>query len=204
MADHRIIITFDGTQFKYTDENGADAHDKHVYTHDTIEWELVATGAAAKKVASLRIVFNKHGDPCHNSEFDAPVGAFTNPAKLDFPNAQKTYPYTAIAVYKDGAQVPNDPTIIFDDVVLDPHLQLADHALSVLGPGVQAAFQGVLADLKTTTGLKRDPDGEFFPGGINSIQVQVTVPLGTLSVVISVAVSGPGATVLGPGPARRK
>jgi len=56
----------------------------------------------------------------------------------------------------------------------------------------QPAFQGLLADMQKTAGLKRDPNALFFPGGINNISVQVTVA----GVPVTITVSGPDATAL--------
>ena len=48
--------------------------------------------------------------------------------------------------------------------------------------------------------LNRNPDGVFFPGGINNIQVAVTAP----GVTVNITVAGPIATVLGVHHAEKK
>lgn len=197
--DYEITITFDGKTFTYTDEGGADGRQKKVFKRDTIRWKLNDISTVGDPVVKFRIVFNKDGDPFHKSEFDAPVGTDTHKGHLDYPS-RTTYDYTVFAVLKSGKQISDDPQIIFQDYPLNLDLQLFDDSLAKLGTKAQAAFQGLLTDLKATAGLKRDPNGEFFPGGINNITVQVTA----LNVTVNITVSGPEATALFPSPAREK
>lgn len=200
MPNHRIIVTFDGTSFDYNDEiTGQHGSATSVRTGHTIVWKLQDT-TADKRVAGLRILFNKNGSPCNQSEFDAPAGNDTTPmGHLDHPTKIK-YSYTAIAVLKHGPPVQDDPQIIFEDADQFPDLLIVRSSLDMLGGAIQEAFQGLLAHLNDSAGLKRDPNALFFPGGINNISVQVTVA----GVPVNVAISGPEATPLFPAPNAEK
>src|ERR1035438_8064904 len=107
------------------------------------------------------------------------MGQPTAPATLGKFPKKKSFKYTVrITDHNTGKLIAkDDPHIIFGDPLQGEGLLLLDDALKSLGKSAGEAWQGLLNELKTTAGLKRDPDAEFFPGGITNIQVEVTVPV---------------------------
>lgn len=191
MPDFTITATVNSKKITYKDEKGAVGPDKAVAPAKTISW--------ISDSGDIDIQFT--GNPFTNSgpHLHANVNQSTTPATLGNYASGTTFKYAVrITDHKTGKLLAkDDPRIIFGDPLQGESLRL-DETLTSLGKSAGQAWQGLLNELKTTAGLKRDPDAEFFPGGITNIQVEVTVPVlaGLASISVSITVSGPDATVL--------
>lgn len=190
MSDYTIEVIIKSGSITYKDEGGNIGPDKMCKPGKTISWMSHA--------GDIEIRF-PHGDPFVKPKppFTAGKDHWTPDATLGKYDGNTRFKYTVIVTDpKSGNPIPptpDDPQIIIDNSTLEPEsLRLSDD-LDQLGVQAGKAWQGLISDLTGAKGLKRDPDGLFFPGGITSIEVQVTAPLG---VNVSITVSGPDATVL--------
>jgi len=193
MSDFKINVCYDpNTQtFAYTVDGGADAD--HCRACDTILWTL-KKGCAG---SALKIQFAK-GDLFYPPTTDPqPDKKYTFSQKHS-----KSYKYTVSLTY-NGKTVTDDPEIGFDDGNIETHAELDEATLKSLGTAAQSAFQGLLTDLKAAK-AQRDPNALFFPGGINNIAVQVSVPVGLATASVSLTVSGSDPVALFPAPTAKK
>jgi hypothetical protein len=204
MADYDVTITYDGIKFIYRDQHGNDASTIYSALKDqTVRWKLHKYGS------KLKIDFNYS----EHHPFKAPPPPLPLTAKTEAwtdtgtfnNNHKKRHRYTVTAYDANGAVLHwEDPRIIFGDGTDDDFFELSDDTLKELGTAAQSAFQGLLSSLTDAAAQKRDPNGKFFPGGINNIQVEVTVPAGLSSITVSITVSGSEPTALFPPEAAKK
>jgi len=198
MSDFTIYVCYDPhTGFQYTDEHGNPAKIKrHCSKRKTIQWAI------------------KPDCNCRDLTIQFPFG---NPFNPSTPNPLPGVPYAFNDIHStdykydvtltcNGQTHFDDPEIMFDDgsgfPTEGPDLQVLSGLLPQFGNVVAQAFDGVLSKLKGVGGSngKRDPDGVLYPGGINNIQVNVTVPIAGVSLVVGVTVSGSEPTVLSGAP----
>lgn len=174
MADHDITVTLKNGVFTY---KPSATH--HVLHGETISWTSPS--------GAISVDF-PYGNPTDSTPpFTAPQGQPTKTVELPGHHGEPKGTRYKYDVTINGKT--DDPQIIFDDA----GAFINDLSLKSFSNAAQTTFEGVLADLEgIKAALKRDPDGVFFPGGINNIQVQVT----GFGVTANITVSGPAATVL--------
>jgi hypothetical protein len=202
MSDFTITVIYDPSKtpkFHYVDEAGVDNETKSgCHGGKTIQWKLDNNG----KASDLKIQF-----PSLDNPFDPPVTALSPNTPYKFNCDHKTLlKYSVTVKDSKGKIVLDDPHIMFDDGHGttggdDFTLRLLDDSLAKLGTAAQSAFQGLITDMQTTHAVNRNPNGLFFPGGITSIQVSVTAPLG---ITVNLTISGADPTALFPPQAGRE
>jgi len=187
MAHYSITITFDGTQFVYKDEHHHDAKQKdHLKAGDTIKWKLVGYGA------SVEIDFNKDGNPFivppPPPPFTAKTGNWTDKGTIN-QNHKKVSNYAVTAYDAQGTILHSeDPKIMFDDGQLDigPE-KFGFPDPDKIAQAAEAAWEKLFDKLNTVKNIKGASTIQFYPHGINDIEVSV----GFSGVTITVKVSGP-------------
>jgi hypothetical protein len=189
MSDYTIEAIIKSGVITYKDEGGNMGPNKKVKPGKTISW--------MSHSGDIEIRF-PHGDPFVKPAppFKAKKDQRTPDATLGKCPDDTHFKYTVIVTDpKSGKPIPptpDDPQIIIDNSLEGLSFRLSDD-LDQLGVHAGKAWLGLINELTEAKGLKRDPDGLFFPGGITSIEVQVSAPLG---INVSITVSGPDATVL--------
>jgi hypothetical protein len=190
MKNFKIDITFDPSSqmFVYKDENGNDAKTKkHANKDDTIKWRL--SGYGAKLIVDFPD--NKDGNPFAPSTttFLANTGSYTDKGTFNG-NHKSLYNYNVTATDGSGRVLHSeDPQIMFDDGTLrETDLKIFDNSIETIVQSAHKVSDALFAQLKDAASVKGDPQGKFFPKGINLISVEVEV--GTLKVIVKVA--GPG------------
>ena len=188
MAHYEITITFDGTNFVYTDEHHQPGgHKRHLKAGDTIRWILKDYGS------SLEIDFNKNGNPFDpsTSAFKAKTGKSTQPGKCNLSH-NTFYDYAVTAFDAQGNVLhTEDPQIMFDDGSFPNgdfgKLSLPDPA--AIAQAAEQAWEKIFDKLSSAKQGDRGSAILFYPHGITDIEVSV----GFSGITVSVKVSGPDA-----------
>jgi hypothetical protein len=171
MPEHHIKVTAHKSHNKCTIDS-PDPGTNGKFNHDYY-WEC--------DQGDLDIEFNyAEGSPFNSSKFSAPKGRETTKATvLDHGGpGGKAFRYTITVTYDDNTSCKLDPQILID---MDRNWELTQPSRSALGQVVQK-----LTELHSPfLTAQRDPNGLFFPNGINLISINVQ--LGAASVTITVA-----------------
>jgi hypothetical protein len=186
MSDFIITVNYDPKTktFSYIDEGHRPASVKqHCRGGQTIQWK------AGSGVATLvSIDFEKDGNPFvpPTSHLSADVPYTFSPSHTH----KMAYDYSVTILPKGShTSISNDPQLMFDDGsplnTMTPEM-VRDH-LSVIGAAVRAGFEGLAGEIDHNLKLQRDTKSFFFPGGITSIQANVTA----FGVTVGFTVSGP-------------
>jgi hypothetical protein len=186
MAHFEITITFDGTNFVYTDEhNQPGGHKRHLKAGDTIRWKLENYGS------SFEIDFNKNGNPFDpsTSAFKAKTGKWTQPGKCNLSH-NTFYDYSVTAFDAQGNVLhTEDPQIMFDDGSFPARdsTKLGFPDPAAIAQAAEQSWEKIFDKLSGAKQVERASPIVFYPHGITDIEVSV----GFSGVTVTVKVSGP-------------
>jgi hypothetical protein len=179
-----IKVSLSGGSYTYVDEGGKQAQNKLIKKGDTdtISWKS-DSGDLAISFSDTSLFC-----PAPSMPITARKGKPTRPAACCANPPSLNYKYTVtITDPKTGnlKAPPDDPRIIFDDGQTPPDVQLDDTASII--QAAEKAWESLYDKLAQSKRINKDSTIEFYPHGINDIEVTV----GVANVTVTVKVSGP-------------
>jgi hypothetical protein len=176
----KIKAIVGGMTITYKDQLGNDAQKKHSKKSDADTFSWKSDDGRIEIQFPNGDPFDPHGP---RPPYKAKKGQWTTPVTCVQSPAKDTYKYNVLITNDHGKTIEDDPQIIFDSDNISLSLGVDD--LTKVAESAQKAWGALFAELKNAAQTKHDPQGLFFPQGINLISVDVEV--GPVKVIVKVA-----------------